>query len=141
MSKIIIKKRVSLAFLGEPYKDAELVFRSIPLSEYGKLMDDMPTTNPEIQELTEKVQLGGADDEEKKRLNQLMIEGGMDNKKSLDIVVKYLKKYFISGKFPAEDGSLQTLDATDIDGLDQTTAMKCFEALTGEVGDPKAKTP
>lgn len=137
MSKIVIKKHVSLAFLGEEYKDAELVFRSIPLSEYDKLMDDLPTTNPEITELSEKVELGGADAEDKKRLAELMKESGLDNKKSLGIILKYLKEYFVSGKFPNDEGKLEDLSAEDIDGLDQRSAMKCFEALTGETSDPK----
>lgn len=34
---IVIKKKVSLDFLGEEYKDAYLVFQSIPLKDFDKL--------------------------------------------------------------------------------------------------------
>lgn len=34
---IVIKKKVSLDFLGEDYKDAYLVFRSLPLKDYEEL--------------------------------------------------------------------------------------------------------
>lgn len=34
MSKIVIKKRVSLEFLGEDYKDAYLLFKAMPISAF-----------------------------------------------------------------------------------------------------------
>jgi hypothetical protein len=34
MSKIVIKKKISLDFLGEEYKDGYLVFKSIPLRDF-----------------------------------------------------------------------------------------------------------
>ena len=36
MGEIIIKKRVSLEFLGEDYKEAYLIFKSIPLKDFDK---------------------------------------------------------------------------------------------------------
>lgn len=38
MGKFVVKKRVSLEFLGEDYKDGYLVFRSIPTRDYEDLM-------------------------------------------------------------------------------------------------------
>ena len=38
---IVIKKRVSLEFLGEEYKDAELVFKSIPVLDYGDIQKSL----------------------------------------------------------------------------------------------------
>lgn len=35
---IVIKKRVNFDFLGEDYKDAYLVFQSIPASDYDELL-------------------------------------------------------------------------------------------------------
>lgn len=35
---IVIKKRVSLDFLGEEYKDAYLTFRSIPAAEFDEVV-------------------------------------------------------------------------------------------------------
>lgn len=40
MAKIVIKKRVSLDFLGEDYKDSYLMFKSMPISAYEKVIDD-----------------------------------------------------------------------------------------------------
>src|ERR1700686_2166877 len=37
MSKIVIRKHVSLAFLGESYQDAYINFRSIPIGEFEEI--------------------------------------------------------------------------------------------------------
>lgn len=42
MAKIIIKKRVSLSFLGEEHRDDYLTFSSIPVKEFRKLIDSKP---------------------------------------------------------------------------------------------------
>ncbi len=47
MSKIVIKKRVSLDFLGDDYKDAYLDFQSIPLVDYEKIVDSLPKDESE----------------------------------------------------------------------------------------------
>lgn len=39
MAKIVIKKRVSLEFLGDEYKDSHLTFKSMSLKEYEKLLE------------------------------------------------------------------------------------------------------
>jgi len=38
MAEIIIKKKVTLEFLGEEYKDSHVTFRSIPIGEYEELI-------------------------------------------------------------------------------------------------------
>lgn len=38
MANIVIKKRVSLEFLGEDYKEAYLIFKAIPVSEYEQMI-------------------------------------------------------------------------------------------------------
>ena len=38
---IVIKKRVSLDFLGEEYKDAYLIFRSIPIKDFEALQNEI----------------------------------------------------------------------------------------------------
>lgn len=42
MANIVIKKRVELGFLGEDHKEDYLVFKSIPVGEYKKLIDSRP---------------------------------------------------------------------------------------------------
>lgn len=41
MSKIVIRKRVSLDFLGDDYKEAYLNFNSIPVAELDNIRADM----------------------------------------------------------------------------------------------------
>ena len=38
---IVIRKRVALDFLGSRYKDSYLEFKSIPLKDYGVMVDDL----------------------------------------------------------------------------------------------------
>jgi hypothetical protein len=38
MGKFAIRKTVKLDFLGEEYKDAYLVFKTIPIKEYANLL-------------------------------------------------------------------------------------------------------
>jgi hypothetical protein len=38
MSKLIIRKRVTLEFLGDAYKEAYLEFKSIPVADYDDLI-------------------------------------------------------------------------------------------------------
>lgn len=41
MANIVIKKKVSLEFLGEDYKDSYLTFKSMPISAYEKLLEEL----------------------------------------------------------------------------------------------------
>jgi hypothetical protein len=41
MAKIEIKKKITLEFLGADYKDDYLVFKSMPLREYEKLLPQL----------------------------------------------------------------------------------------------------
>lgn len=41
MATIVIKKRVSLEFLGEEYAESFLTFRSMSLKEYETLLDEL----------------------------------------------------------------------------------------------------
>lgn len=111
MSKIVIKKRVSLDFLGDQYKNAYLVFQSIPLADYEKIYEDIPE------------------------------EGKEGTKKSLTLITEYLDKYFVEGKFPNEKGELEDVVKEDLVGLDKTAAVTCFQRLTGQDVDPKSETP
>lgn len=141
MSKIIIKKVVDLDFLGDEYKDAKIVFRSIPLPEYEALMKELPESNPEITELSQKAKANQITPEERQQLTELMQASGLDNGKSLTLIMKYLKQYFVSGKFPnVNTGDLEDLERDDLDGLDQEAATICFERLTGQSNDPKVST-
>lgn len=44
---IVIKKKVSLDFLGDEYKDAFLTFQSIPLKDFDELSKEVETAEKE----------------------------------------------------------------------------------------------
>lgn len=141
MSKIVIKKKVNLDFLGDDYKEAFIVFKSIPLKDYDKIMDELPKNDPEIDSLKQKVVDETATKEELKKFNKILDQINLDNKKSIELVNTYLKTYFLSGKFPNhETNELEDLVAEDLDGLDSATSTICFERLTGQVTDPKVQS-
>lgn len=51
MADIVIKRRITLDFLGEEYKADYLVFKAIPVGEYEKLMDAVTDDNKEAVRL------------------------------------------------------------------------------------------
>lgn len=101
MSKLVIRKRVSLDFLGEGYSEAYLEFKAMPVPDYDNLAQ-------QIEKATEE-----------NKANQTL----------LDI----LKKYYIGGKFPNEDGKLEDLDGVEeLNSLDGDAILICFSKLTGQ---------
>lgn len=50
MATIVIKKRVELGFLGDDYKDDYLVFKSMPLRDYEKLLPELESASDNGQE-------------------------------------------------------------------------------------------
>lgn len=143
MTKIVIKKRINLDFLGDDYKDAYLVFKSIPLPDYEEIQGNLPKSDPRYVELVNKAQNGELDDKENVELRGLQPKESDNNMKSIRMMLDLLKRYFISGEFPdAETGTLEKLDgADDLDGLDEDAAMRCFKRLTGQEIDPKGEKP
>jgi len=106
MSKIVIKKTISLDFLGDEYKEGSLTFKTIPLRDYEEFIN-----------------------QSKKQ----------DEAASIKLIVETLKKYFIEGKFPDGD---KTVDLTveDIEDFDVNTAITVFKYLTGQEIDPKVQS-
>lgn len=109
MGKIVIKRKVSLSFLGEQYSEAYINFRTIPVKDYIELEEKMPKQD----------------------------DTNTSNKTFVPMVIELLKKYFSDGKFPDETGELVDLDADDIDDLDSETTITCFNVLVGQANDPK----
>lgn len=59
MADIIIRKKVTLEFLGEAYKDSFVTFRSIPVGEFNDLIKNIESVSdgeslPEIIKILEK---------------------------------------------------------------------------------------
>lgn len=98
---LIIRKKVTLEFLGNEYKDAYLVFKSIPISQLETLLDKMPK------------------------------EGDTNNTKSISAMLEVLKEYFLDGKFPNAQGQLEDVTKDDLDNIDADTAIHCFQGLSG----------
>lgn len=89
MGKIVIKKKISLDFLGEDYKDGYLEFKSIPLKEYEEytknisdVKDDDSAASQMIIDILNNNFLGGKfpDDEGK------LFDVEKDQLKEFDIV-------------------------------------------------------
>jgi len=87
MGKIIIKRKVTLEFLGDEYKDGYITFKQIPVKDYTDLMQKLPK------------------------------EGEKDAGRSLTLMSEMLKKYFVEGKFPEGDklSDLTSEDLDDLD--------------------------
>ena len=113
MPGIVIKKKVNLGFLGDDYKDAELVFRSIPVRDYEEILNEIDR-----------------------------LESSGDKRASIKMTIKALEDYFVSGKFPDDNGNLTPVTKEDISsGLDRMAAIKCFQVLSGQESDPKDILP
>lgn len=114
MAEIVIKKRLSLDFLGEENKDDYLVFRSVPVIQY----DDM--------------------------VNKITGVKKGDNKGATLVMLDILKEYLLEGKYGGEavdKASLNGLDGAVIVRCFETLTGK---PLTGEDGatlDPKGHEP
>lgn len=93
---LVIKKKVSLEFLGEEYKDAFIIFQSIPIEDYGTILNS-----------------------------------SKQGEEAVKFILATIKKYFISGKFPDDKGVLQDIQKDELGQLDEETAVRCFEILSG----------
>lgn len=107
---IVIRKRVSLDFLGEEYKEAYLIFKSIPAVDFDGVTQTLKTMEDKEQA-------------------------------SMGFLIDLLKRYFLSGEFPDDEGKLQSVTADDIGQLDSASVIQCFQVFTGQDLDPKAETP
>jgi len=80
MNKIVIKKRISLDFLGEDYKEAYLEFKAIPMSKYQDYIErsevnkDAKTAIPFIIDTLKDLFISGKFPDEKGELFDLTKE-------------------------------------------------------------------
>lgn len=138
MSKIVIKKRIDLAFLGSEYAEAYLSFRAVPLSDYEQLIQELPKADPRYIELVTKAKQDSLTPDEHDELVALRDTKEHTNTDSLHTMLIYLKRYFIAGEFPNDKGELENItDPEELAGLDQETALKCFNVLMGQDTSPK----
>lgn len=80
---IVIKKRVSLAFLGEEYSEGYLTFKALPVSEYAGLLPKFEKANRQDSiDLTTKL------------LKEKFIEGKFpDNGKLIDVTAEQIEEF------------------------------------------------
>lgn len=102
MSKLVIKKRVSFDFLGEEFKDAYIIFRSIPLGDYDELMAKMRSG-----------------EEDNSKANSII----------LDVLKEYYIEGMFpddAGKLETLDNK------DELNGLDRDAVLRCFGDLIGQ---------
>lgn len=87
MGKIVIKKKVSLDFIGEDYKEAYLLFTTMSIAEYEEHVKRVDTKD-------EKITI-----------------------KPIKMILETLQNKFIGGKFPQDGKlvDLEAADLADID--------------------------
>lgn len=110
MADIIIKRKITLEFLGKDYEGDYLVFKAVPVSEHEVLMD-------QIDPLPE----GATQDQIRE-----------SNKEATKLMVRCLEEKFIEGRFQNQD-----VKKEDMGEFDGGTVNKCFALLTGQDADPK----
>ena len=138
MSKLVIRKRVTLEFLGDEYKDAYIDFRSVPVGDFDELTksiekaDKENKANQEILSILKKYYLGGKFPNEKGELESL------DSKEELDgLNADALIECF--GKMTGQDlaGAAKAQQDLIAKGM---TPEQAAEAVQVTV-DPKSDTP
>lgn len=102
MSKLVIRKRVSLDFLGDGYKDAWLEFQSVPMGDFEEFAKSLETSS----------------EDETKSINAIL--GALKK--------YYLNSAFPNDEGVLEplDG------AEELNGLDKPTLIRVFGDLTGQ---------
>lgn len=55
MADIIIKRKITLGFLGEDYKADYLIFKSVPVNDYPKIVDKQPDDNVEATKYIQEI--------------------------------------------------------------------------------------
>lgn len=99
---LLIRKKITCEFLGDDYKEAYLIFKAIPVSGLADIQNELPK---------------GDTDEDKMQ--------------AIPKTLEILKKYFLKGEFPGENGELEEVKAEDLDNMNAELAIHCFQGLTG----------
>lgn len=110
MAKIKIKKRVSLDFIGDEFKDAYLVFYGMSFAEYEDYINKQTSSTGDLV----KTELA-----------------------AIKLIKTELKNRFVEGKYPNEKGELENVTPDEIKDFDPNTLYKCFNYVTGRELPPK----
>lgn len=113
MTSIVVKKRVSLDFLGEEYKEGYLVFTAIPVAELDKLQK-------KAAEIQDKVE--GNDSESAKA--------------SQDFIKEQVVSRFVEGMIP-QDGENVVVTKDNITDLPPDVFIEAWQQMNGKIS-PKS---
>ena len=103
MTYIIIKKRVSLEFLGEDYKDGYLVFTAIPVKDLDALQKQAAT-----------------------------LEGDTDVTKASDFLKDQVASRFVEGKI-SQDGKEVEVTAENLVDFPSDVFIEAWQQMNGKI--------
>ena len=106
MPEIVVKKRISLEFLGEEYKEGFIIASSLPMSEEQTIQDKAKAI--------------------------INVDGKPDEKKSIDFLKEFVLDRFIEGKFISADGEV-ILTKENLDKLPSEVFIQVSSILQGQV--------
>lgn len=124
MANIIIKRKVTLEFLGEEYKDSYLVFRAVPVSEYEALVKKIDSVEGNKQSMEEIIKI----------LEQYFVDGVFDNEKVVKEDIKQFDGDTMLKCFETLTGQTKTDEGITIDPKDDpsSTTTSTTEADTAQ---------
>lgn len=106
---LVIRRKISLDFVGEEYKDSYLIMKALPLNKYEEYLDKSKKLEEEAKE---------------------------QPLKAVYFLLDVLKEHFIEGKI-FNDGKLEDIQADDFGDLDFAIVQEIFNRVTGVTPNPK----
>ena len=123
MANILIKRKVTLDFLGEEYKDSYLVFKAVPVVAYNDLIARIDSVSGNQESMAEIIKI----------LEEYFVDGVFNNEKVLKEDIKQfdgdtMLRCFetLTGQTKNESGGLE-LDPKDVPS---STTTSTTEAVT-----------
>lgn len=120
MANIVIKRKVTLDFLGEEYKDSYLVFKAVPVVAYNDLIAEIDSVSGNQESMVEIIKI----------LEEYFVDGVFDNEKVLKEDIKQfdgdtILKCFetLTGQTKNEAGGLE-LDPKDVPSSTTTSTTE-----------------
>lgn len=120
MANILIKRKVTLDFLGEEYKDSYLVFKAVPVVAYNDLIARIDSVSGNQESMAEIIKI----------LEEYFVDGVFNNEKVLkedikqfdgDTMLRCFKT--LTGQTKNESGGLE-LDPKDVPSSTTTSTTE-----------------
>lgn len=120
MANILIKRKVTLDFLGEEYKDSYLVFKAVPVVAYNDLVARIDSVSGNQESMAEIIKI----------LEEYFVDGVFNNEKVLKEDIKQfdgdtMLRCFetLTGQTKNESGGLE-LDPKDVPSSTTTSTTE-----------------